>query len=145
MKKRAFTLIEVIVATFIVGMGFLAVVQLNPMGHRGGTVDKNRLIALRIARNVIDQARSMPFDTLAANVATLEGPKYLNGEQIEGKTVGLEFAVEKVLVTTTGPASPTPIGYGNITVTVVWHQGVGKSNAAGNNTLTMTGGLMRVP
>ena len=148
MKKSGFSLAEVIVTAFIILIGFLAVAKMLPGSHRQGTVSKDRLIALRLARNVIDKVRSMPFPAAGANtpVPSLQGPVSLMGESLEGKDIGLEFAVENV--TTTVPAkgaSLTEPGFGTVSVTITWHQGVGNANAAGNSSLTMTGGLTREP
>lgn len=138
--KRGFTIIELIVACFIIVMGILAVSRLMSLGHRGGTVSKDRMLAIRLARNVIDKVRSMPF---GADPSSLRGPVPMLGESVEGKAVGLEFNVDNVTVAV--PSGSTPVGFGTITVTVSWHQGVGQTNSAGNNSLTMTGGLSRDP
>ena len=151
-RLRGFTIAEIILAMFIIVMGFLAVARILPGGHKGGTADKNRLIALRIARNVIDLVRSAPFGDptrsapYGALTTTLEGPVPLVGESLEGNKLGMEFAVEKVTVTIP-PAGGVggPIGYGTVSVTVTWHQSGGQTNSAGNNSLTVTGGIFREP
>ena len=140
-NARGFTIAEVIVAAFILTMGLFAVMKMAPTSQRGATVSKDRLIALRIARNTIDRVRSMPFE---ANVSSLVGPVNLFGESIEGRPVNLEFAVKSV-TKTIAPGNVTPSGFGNVTVVIEWHQGVGNANSAGNSTLTMTGGITRDP
>ena len=146
MNRRGFNITEVIVALFILAIGFIAVARNAPVSQKGATVDKNRLTALRIARNIIDQVRSAPFGNptnsapFGLATSTLEGPVTLVGDSIEGNPVGFEFAVEKVFVDCKSSQN-----HGSVSVTVAWHQGVGQTNSAGNNSLTLTGGLTREP
>lgn len=150
-SKRAFTLAEVIVAAFIITMGFFALGRILPEGKRGGVVDKNRLIALRLARNTLDTVRSHRFldPNYVGPTSTLVGPVGVVGESVEGRVLSNEFAIKSVTsqpaVAPAPAAGGTPLSFANVTVTVEWHEGVARTNAAGNNSLTIVGGVTREP
>ena len=61
MRNRGFSIAEVVVALMIISIGLIAAARINPTSYRGAAVTKNRLNAMRIARNVVEKVRTMPF------------------------------------------------------------------------------------
>lgn len=140
--SRGFNLIEVVMAMVIILCGFVVVAQVNPRNYQGAAVTKDRLIALRIARNVMEQVRCRPFGT--AGSLKIVVPR---DEMVEGSQQGLEYTVKAPVVTVgVAPPNSTPTGFGTVAVTVEWRDVAGSKTAdQGTKELTLTGGLTREP
>lgn len=138
MRQRGFTLIEIILSVLIVAVGFLAVARINPFSYRGAELSKDHLAALRVARNVIEQVRALPF---GADPSSLKGDVTLSGEMVEGSTSNQTFKVENIQ--TSIPSATA--GYGTVAVTVSWREGTATGSAGVQKTLVLTGGLSREP
>lgn len=132
-------------AMFILLCGFLVVAKVAP-GTQGAAVSRDQLLAERIARNVIEQVRSKPFDQ--TDMSSLQGPVLMGQEVTEGRKMGLEFNVKSVVATANQPAgggaTVLPVS-GQITVTVEWRAVGGAEDDKGNKTFTLTSGRMREP
>ncbi|HEY3998656.1 MAG TPA: type II secretion system protein [Candidatus Xenobia bacterium] len=132
-KRRAFTLIECIIACFVVMCAFLCVASIIPVASHQAGADKNRLTALRVAQNVMSEVRSRPF---GSSLGSLEGPVKIDGEVVEGHPVETEvFTVAHVT-----PTIPSGADYGTVAVTVTWLEGLKAPKS-----LTLTGGITREP
>jgi hypothetical protein len=162
--RRGFTVMELAVAMFVILVGFIAVARIVPNSYRGATVDKNRLIALRVARNVADKVASMPFpssvlwsylpdlQTLVNATVPVNSTvpvSYVGGESVEGLAVSTQFFVTGAVVDIPAPNPPTsltPVGFGNLTVTVEWVDVAGNAiPSSDRKSLTLTAGLSREP
>jgi prepilin-type N-terminal cleavage/methylation domain-containing protein len=135
MKRRGFTIIEIIMAVAIILVGVIAVARINPLAYRSSTLTKDHLTALRIARNVIERVRARPF---GADVTDLQGPVTVKGEAVEDNPVSQVYQVATVQ-TALGATS------GTVDVTVTWTEGTGTGSAGTAKSLTLTGGLCREP
>jgi Tfp pilus assembly protein PilV len=129
-------MLEVIIAALIVVIGIFAAAQISPTTYQGATISKDRLIGLRLARNVIDAVRSAPF---GANPSHFEGPVAQVGESLEGRPIALEFQIDKVTV-----SIPSGADCGTVNVTVSWRQNV-NSTGPSRDSLILTGGVSREP
>lgn len=131
-------MVEIVIAIGLIIFGIYAVVKVNPMGYREAIMSREHVTALRLARSVIEQARARPFGT---SLDDLKGVYAASGEKVEGKESSTEFTVSRV----------TPIGVsdanraGTIEVTVSWREGTGVGSAGVDKSLTLQGGIIRVP
>lgn len=143
MRRRGFSLAEVIMAAFIILIGFIAVAKMAPSTARAANANRDRILAVRVGRNVIEQVRSRPFPAASSTTIhdDLEKPVTFLRETVEGKATGLEFFVTDVNVN----IPPGPPGYGNVTVRVEWRAAGGNTATNMTKSVVLTGGLTREP
>ena len=71
--ERGFTIVEVMVAAFILMIGVLSMLALFDRANAATVVDRQREGATSLAREITEGARSVPFDALVSTSS-------LNGE-----------------------------------------------------------------
>lgn len=115
-RARGFTLLECCVATIILLSGFLTVLSMYGMSHRGASLDRNHLYALSVARGVLEEIRAHPYGT-SLDPAVL-ADVHLQGT-VEGEPIDVVFhkAVRFATQAAIGlSSSDTDVA----TVTVTW-------------------------
>lgn len=63
-SKKGFTLVEVLIAMFILSIGIMAVVGMLTMSLRAGSFGRSTTVANRLVQQQIEQVRSMSFPTM---------------------------------------------------------------------------------
>ncbi len=69
-RRPGFTILEIIIATFIVAVAFIPIVSLMQASDRAYKKSDNNAVAYNLAMEALEWARSMPFDRL--------DPKYID-------------------------------------------------------------------
>ncbi len=136
-RRPGFTLIECVIATFIVMLAVITVVSALPMAYRGASADKQRLTALRVAQDVIAQVQARPF---GADPSSLKGTVQPEGETVEGNALDSRYTIDTVAVDI-----PAGSDHGTVTVTIRWDEGSGVGSSRMSKALTLTGGVTREP
>lgn len=139
--RRGFTIIECVIATFVLLSGFLAVMSVYPLSQRGATLSHNRTLALRVARNVLESVRAHPYgDPLAS--AVLADETYV--EMVENAPSSVTFK-KTIQYSTGGSIGSSTSTYDVVTVTVQWREGTGVGSAGQDKSVKVTGGIAREP
>ncbi len=146
--QRGFTIVEVIVASFVLLVGVLATLALFDRANAATVVDRQREAATSLAREITEGARSVPFDHLVSatslntELQKMPGLRDLDGDPYTIPRGRTAFTVATEVCTAddakdggrTGPSSikfcdDTPGGgpkdsnpedYRRVTVTVSW-------------------------
>lgn len=122
-NKKGFTLIEVLVTVFLVGMllvGFTAVIKISALSR----VSQHQEIALRIATYALEEARAQPFASTTS------------GSFADANLAELAQATGTLTVTSLNAKT------NQLTVTVSWQeQAMGTSSISLSTLKTETGGL----
>lgn len=80
LQERGFTLIEALVATFVLAFGLLAVITMLDVAYNAGSISRDRTIAMELAQTMLDRivqesrSRTLPFSADANRLST-----YVNG------------------------------------------------------------------
>jgi prepilin-type N-terminal cleavage/methylation domain-containing protein len=139
--RRGFTLIECIVATFILAIGFVAVASLYPMAYRGATVSANHVAAMEIASGLLAHIRSSPYGNPV-------GSPFIDPESL---TVVIEDAPtvvtfkKSITFARGGTHADLSANADVATVTVTWTEGTGPASEGISKRVTLTGGVCREP
>ena len=145
MSRRAFTIMETILAMVIILLGFLAVARVLPNSHRATMMTKNHVTAMRIARNILDTVRSLPY---GANVDSLKTPAgdIILQEQIEDATTSITFKPDITFVSG-GNAAKLDQAADEVIVTIRWRElATGGTDAADTDKfISLRGGVTLVP
>ena len=136
-RVRGFTIIECVLATFVLLSGFLAVMSVYPLSQRSASLSHNRTIALRVARNVLEAIRAHPYgDALASDVLADE----TYSEMVESAPTSVTFK-KSVQYSTGGCVGSSSSTYDVVTVTVQWREGTGVGSAGQDKSVKVTGGV----
>jgi hypothetical protein len=82
------TIVECLVAILVLVMGFLAVASCYPLSYREATFDKNRIEALSLAHDILNQVRSIPYGQQMSSKLTTPVSQT---DIIEGRTQKVVF------------------------------------------------------
>lgn len=141
MRRRGFTLLECVIATFVVMAGFLAVVSVFSMGRRAAAADRNHALGLQVAANVLARIRAHPYGSpLAPGVL---GDVTVRDE-VEGVPVDVTFAVSATFASG-GCVGMSQQGTDVATVTVRWRDGTGAGGAGRTREVSLAGGVTDEP
>lgn len=141
MRRRGFSLIECVVATFVLAVGFVAVASIYPMAHRGASVNANHVAAMQIASGVLAHIRSAPYGSTVSE--TCLSPETLV-MVIEGTPGAVTFSKE-VTFQRGGSTADTNAVADVASVTVTWTEGTKASSEGIRKSITVTGGVFREP
>lgn len=111
---RGFTLIEVIIAMFILTVALLSLVSVTIMVIKGNSFSKEMTTATTLARDKLEQIKNMSYITVTSGTTS----DYKNLDSTDG-TAGA-FYTRTLVVTDSTPAANMK----TITVTVSWNWGV---------------------
>ncbi len=97
-KNSAFSLIEVVVAIFILGTALVGISQMFRLGVINDEVNEKRLVALNLLQRTMETIRGYDFNTIASETraAVSDFPDY----EIEITKTDISGNLKKVLVTT---------------------------------------------
>ena len=140
-RQRGLTLIECIIATFLVAVGFLAVASVYPLAYRGAVLDATHVAALQVAGATLADVRGLPYGTPLP--ASVTAPL-----QVDGITDGVPTPVTFVREVrfARGGAIANPNALSDVAaVTVSWEEGTAAGSAGRTKSVTVTGGVTRVP
>lgn len=140
-RKRGLTLIECIIATFVLAVGFLAVASVYPLAYRGAVLDATHVAALQVASGTLAEVRTLPYG--APVPATMIDPLPIDGIS-EGVRTTTTFTREVHFTrggTTADPGALSDVA----SVTVRWDEGTLAGGGAVHKSVTVTGGVCRVP
>lgn len=142
MKRRGLTLIECILATFIVAVGFVAVASVYPLAFRGATLDANHVAAMQLASSTLSQIRALPYGATPAPGGTLSPVT----RQTSNEDSTTQVTFNRTVTFERGGAAASAQTAGDVArVTVTWIEGTGASGEATQKSVSVTGGVSRVP
>ncbi|SKA25344.1 prepilin-type N-terminal cleavage/methylation domain-containing protein [Trichlorobacter thiogenes] len=73
-NSKGFTLVELLVAITLMAIGILAIVQMQIVGMKSGTIAQRQTVATNIVREVMEDIQSWEKDALIADVAVAPVP-----------------------------------------------------------------------
>lgn len=137
------TLIEIILAMFLIAVVFAALAAIYPAVYRHSTISKNRLLGMQVAHNVIESLRAVPWGKPV--------PDFIKKEQkfdqlIEGVKTSVTYQIAKIEFdppnsTNDGPDPKSIVC--NVKVTVKWTEGAGGASEARTQTISASGTLSK--
>lgn len=68
-KARGFTLLEVLIATALIGVAFFYVLGLIPSGYVGIKKSGHQVIAANLAEEILENIRKMPYEVMISSTA----------------------------------------------------------------------------
>jgi len=141
LSRRGFSLIECIIATFVLAVGFVAVASMYPSAYRGATLNANHVAALEMAGEVLARVRATPYGSpLAPDVLA---PETLN-MMIENVDAPITFT--KTVTFARGGATANKLAVSDVaTVTVTWTEGTAVGSAGVQKQLVVVGGVSSEP
>ncbi|HEY4001330.1 MAG TPA: hypothetical protein VGO93_20830 [Candidatus Xenobia bacterium] len=145
-----FTVIECIVASTVIVLGFLAVASVFPASMRGAAADLNHTTAVRLAQNTLDAIRSHPFGTpLPANLLYTTANPFLASKVVEGSAgqataFTTEVAFQNGFADGSKP-NPDDSNFDVAVVTVQWSEGTGRGAHPLDKMFVLERGISRVP
>lgn len=101
--KGAFTLIETIFSTLFLSLTILAIVNLFPGAYLSVRRSETQLQSDMIAKSILEEVRSMPFDSLPSGVLSIAS------EPFEAKKVDGITYVPKVTIYDVPDTKPTVV------------------------------------
>lgn len=141
MRRRGFTLIECIIATFLLAVGFVAVASLYPMAYRGASVNANHVAGLEVASAVLSHIRSSAYGSPPAG-------QYLGDETlqmvVENDVVNVTYK-KSVKFARGGTHADVNANADVAIVTVTWVEGTGPASEGITKSVVVTGGVCREP
>jgi len=142
-KCHGLTLIEIMIAIFLVTVVFATVIAVYPALYRHATMSKNRFLAASVADNIIETIRAVPWG--APVPAYVRQDKKLE-QLVEGEKQEVTFKVKEINFEPSNSTGngPKPDNYVClVTVTLEWVEGVGSASQAKTKTLTSQGTITR--
>jgi len=119
-SSRGFTVIDVIIAAFLLAAGLVATAQLVVMATGQVSLSRQQSDGARVAAQTIEQYRDVYFYTLGAGTYT--------SSQLVGATI--------YTVTTVVTADTPQVGLKTVAVTVTWSGGSGGKSYATSTILS---------
>lgn len=113
-EERGFTLIEVLVAAVVLVVGLLAVFGMLGVASHDGSTNRQRQAETSLAREVIENARSLGYAQLvSATIASALGPD-ITGSTVSGSSLLVNRSIYSFRVSLTACSLDNPDdGYGN--------------------------------
>lgn len=143
MRTRGFSLLEVVIALYLLAATVAAVCATIPQIYRQTVQSKNRYLAVAVAGNVLEAARSVPY---GRNVPDeVRQPSRIAQVAEDQKTVtefrvaALDFRPSNVDGRGADPGQPTCV----VTVTVEWDEGTASASEKAVKRYTATTSLTR--
>lgn len=138
-KKSGFTLIEILIAMFILSVGIMGVTGMFTTSMKAGVLGRNATVGNRLAQNLMEQVKTQTFSSALADMCTSTGilncittpdtTTYVAGDTDTGAGTfteasgGINVASYSV---TLQQVENTPItGLNTVTVTVAWSDAFG--------------------
>ena len=106
-NRIGFTLIEVVVAIFLISIVFLGIFAAYQLGLQVVGYSKNRVIATSIANAELEKIRNLPYESIGVTGSFPEGPLLKESEVIQNNiTFKIERRVDFVIDEADGIAPP---------------------------------------
>lgn len=125
-SQLGFTFVEALVAVALIGVGFVAVSNLFPIGYSNIAYSGNQTLAVSYAQQKIEQLKNLPFDSIDATNCSYVSENLDNGFSrscVLTPNVGATGSVgdlKKVRVTVTWPGGSRPGGSTLIETLFTW-------------------------
>lgn len=110
--RRGFTLVEILVASTLLGVAFFAILNILPGSLAGMRHAHHLLCASDVAQRVMEQQRAVPFDSIAADTHALpdtvvDGTAYHTTLAVTSRSPRVKVAQVTVSWETSPPPPPT--------------------------------------
>lgn len=132
-RKKGFTFVEVLVALIIIAVGVAGLVSLQRLFLQSSTRAAERVAAMEMAQEKLEELRFTPYENLAAGTlsATKQGKTYQLAWTVTG-----QYLVSGAWVPSGSPSVPSPLpsepDAKAVAITVSWTE-----RAGGNESLTL--------
>ena len=139
--ERGFTLIELMIATFILGVGVLSVTTMIGTSISRNLSSKNDTVAMAAAEQVMEELKTTAFSSLTVGGSTLES----NGRLLfENPSDGSAYATVNGYFRNITLANSDEAGQ-SVTYQVRWNIAAAFNDGTANRLLRITIGARRVP
>lgn len=117
-KIPGFTLIEVMIALLVLGIGVFSVVQLYPMSLKIGNASKNLTLATNLAQAKVEEVISLQYDNIP--LGTIEPRQRVSGDPADPF---YNFERETIVIYVNGDLQESleDLGLKKITTTMYWY------------------------
>ena len=133
--RRAFSIIEVILAAFVLLTGFIAIAAVFPTSYRESSLNQNRVQAVQLARNVLDGIRARYSRSIPQQLLVPAPQNFVDPPPPQNAVVKQTVVVEGIPTTTefyetvtfaSGRTSQVPTKpTDTATVTITWFEAGG--------------------
>lgn len=139
--KKGMTLIECIIAVFLIAVAFTALAAVYPAVYRKSTQQENRFVAIAVAEGIIESVRALPYGS-PIPVTLMKDQTFTR--VIEGERKSAVFHIKSISFLPSAGDAPDPSSLAStVTVTVEWSEGTGASSGEATRSITLNGSLTR--
>lgn len=138
-QNSGVTLIEIILAVYILAIVFAALAAVYPAVYRHSALSGNRFLAVRVSENIIETVKAVPW---GKPVTPFIRKDQHFSRLIDGSRQISIFKVRKISFdppNATGDGPDPKSRSALVTVTIEWIEGTGKSSEAVTQTYTTQG------
>lgn len=141
--KNGISLMELMIAVFLLTTVFAALVSVYPLVFRYATMSKNRSLAAASGKNLIETIQSVPW---GAPVTSFIKKEQVFRQVIEGKAQVVKLNVKKIEFnpSNAGGDGPDPMSYvSKVTVILTWKEGTGGASNEMTRSITVEGTITK--
>jgi len=138
-KSAGMTLLECIIAVFLITMAFASILSVYPLLYRQSTQSRNKFIAVAVANGLLEAVRAYSYN--APLPPELKKPREYE-QVIEGVRTKVVYTVKSIDFEPSNPSGkgPDPKSYTcRVKVVIEWEEGTGASSSMKRETFTATG------
>lgn len=141
--KNGISLMELMIAVFLLTTVFAALISVYPAVFRYATMSKNRSLAAASAKNLIETIQAVPW---GSPVTSFIKKEQVFKQVIEGKPQIVKFIVKKIEFDPSNPNGdgPDPSSYvSKVRVILEWKEGTGAASGEMTRSITVEGTINR--
>jgi type II secretory pathway pseudopilin PulG len=142
-ESPGMSLIECIIAVFLVTVAFSALVSVYPTVYKKATMEKNRFVAAALAEGILESVKSLPYGTPYPPALVADRPftQIVEGQQQPVVFKVREINGSKIQFDPSGATGKEPSESSLsciVSVTIEWEEGTGASSAGMIKSITRT-------
>ncbi len=141
--KNGISLLELMIAVFLLTTVFAALVSTYPLVFRYAAMSKNRSLAAASGKNIIETIQAVPW---GSPVTSFIKKEQIFKQVIEGKPQVVKLEVKKIEFnpSNAGGDGPDPLSYvSKVTVVLEWKEGTGGASGEMKRSITVEGTIAK--
>ena len=126
MKRAAFAMAELVIATFVAALAFGTFVSVFRNSHQQASQTRNRAVAVILARSLLDEIEAHPYGAPqpVAWIDSVEKPVKI---VVQGKPVDMTFHKLIRFLNGSFVTRSSQVDSDVVTITISWHEDMGKA------------------